>query len=65
MKSIITGILIIICAIYQFTGLLIIFGAAIVGLHIGQWYIETKFIREIKESNRSQKENQSNGKRRK
>jgi uncharacterized integral membrane protein len=44
LKSIIAGIIIILCAIYGYTSIIILFGAAIIGLHISQWYIEKKYI---------------------
>jgi uncharacterized integral membrane protein len=44
LKSIIAGIIIIICAIYGYTNIIIFLGSAIIGLHISQWIIETKYI---------------------
>ena len=44
LKSIATGIVIILCAIYNYKNIVIFFGSCIVGLHIAQMVNEYKLI---------------------
>ena len=44
-KSIITGIILILSAIYQYYIIVIIFGSCIIGLHLAQMYNEQRLIK--------------------
>lgn len=44
-KSIITGIILILAAIYQYYNIIIIFGSCIIGLHLAQMYNEQRLIK--------------------
>lgn len=45
LKSIATGIILILSAVYQYYSIVIIFGSCIIGLHLAQMYNEQRLIR--------------------
>lgn len=44
-KSIVTGIILILAAMYQYYTIIIIFGSCIIGLHLAQMYNEQRLIK--------------------